>query len=240
MVVRNLLGAVVICLGLSVASYGGDFFGEDAEVIDGFVALDQPEAEVANTNSVIGIIAAVKDRRHLSRGELTQIENMLQSGASAEERDSKHGFTPLMFAAQRNDKPLVRLLLNYGADASAVNAKLHRNVAQFAADDLQLIIMLARAARSISILISYVNGHERRVLSDNERAIVQFLLSNGAQVDERDSQHGSTSLMFAAQRGDIPIIRLLLAFGADKSLMNKGMNAAAFARNWSAQKLVKP
>ncbi len=136
MVTRPFLCAAVVCSTLSVASLGNDFFDQQSESMDGYVPLEQTDIQekkpktkrhrdkalVPNNSSIVEIIASVRpEKRHLSRNELRQIEDTLNAGASIEERDKTFGSTSLMFAAQRNDKPLVTLLLNYGANALAVN-----------------------------------------------------------------------------------------------------------------------
>ena len=60
---------------------------------------------------------------------------------------------------------------------------------------------------------------------------VELLLEKGAEVDVRGSLEGFTALMTAAAEGQVEVVRLLLAHGADPSLEDKdGDTAESFAR----------
>lgn len=68
------------------------------------------------------------------------------------------------------------------------------------------------------------------VVADNV-AVVEWMLQRGANVNVASSTAGNTPLMFAAYKGSLPIVKLLLANGADKTVKNKaGRTAAFFAR----------
>lgn len=60
---------------------------------------------------------------------------------------------------------------------------------------------------------------------------VAFLLKQGAEVNAQGTQEGFTALMTAASEGLLGVVQLLLANGADPSLLDKdGDTAASFAR----------
>jgi ankyrin repeat protein len=60
---------------------------------------------------------------------------------------------------------------------------------------------------------------------------VAFLLKEGAAVNEQGTLEGFTALMTGASEGLLEVVRLLLADGADPSLVDKdGDTAASFAR----------
>jgi len=54
---------------------------------------------------------------------------------------------------------------------------------------------------------------------------VQLLLEAGAKVDETD-KYGQTALMLAAGRGNMHIVKLLLAANADTKLVSKSRATA--------------
>lgn len=67
--------------------------------------------------------------------------------------------------------------------------------------------------------------------------VVEFLLMSGAEVDA-ESPNGSTPLMLAARYGSEPVIRTLLANGADPKRRNqREMTAADFARSGGRDRL---
>lgn len=87
------------------------------------------------------------------------------------------------------------------------------------------------APASLIKLVAHVHYVERRCLNQEELTFVAELLIQGATVDERDANRGSTALMFAAQRGDLPLVVLLLKHGANPLATNaaSGKNAFTFA-----------
>lgn len=56
--------------------------------------------------------------------------------------------------------------------------------------------------------------------------IVECLLNNGANVNQKREADGMTPLMFATINGDVKKVKLLLAYGADKSSKDKNNNIA--------------
>jgi ankyrin repeat protein len=64
------------------------------------------------------------------------------------------------------------------------------------------------------------------------------LLATGADVNQRDAS-GTTALMFAATKGNLPLIQLLLAKGADPNLTNKrGESSLSCARDYHHAEVV--
>ena len=60
---------------------------------------------------------------------------------------------------------------------------------------------------------------------------VDLLLTKGAEVNVQGTLEGFTALMTAAAEGQVDVVRLLLAYGADPSLTDQdGDTAASFAR----------
>jgi ankyrin repeat protein len=172
-------------------------------------------------------------RRALNTAELANVEALLTSGAFVDEPDPTWGSTPLMFAAQRGDLPLVKLLLKHGANASLLS-NAGTSVLEFAmqANSAELVAEVYGKApnpKNLATIIPSINGVQKRALNAAELANVEALLTSGAFVDEPDPTWGSTPLMFAAQRGDLPLLRLLLKYNANPLIVNPRTQKTAFS-----------
>lgn len=202
--------AIFFSCNMARAGRFGDFlrslFGKPSV---GYASIEL-EPQFSKIVQLVSYVYGAK-KRLLSRQELEQVRSFLESGAFVDERDENWNSTPLMFAVQAADLPLIKLLLDYKADPSAKNGtnSLINYIRNIAA-----LPNIARALNSVSILVSYVTYREQRCLNESELSLIEELLQNDAPIDELDFQL-NTSLLTAAQRGDLPLVRLLLKHGAD-------------------------
>ena len=98
--------------------------------------------------------------------------------------------------------PLIRLLLQRGADADALDA-----------DGLTPLLHLSKTRSKADPI-----------------PVMELLVASGARVDARDEKEG-TLLMYFARQGKAEPVRWLLAHGADRNARNKsGKTAAEVAR----------
>jgi uncharacterized protein len=104
---------------------------------------------------------------------------------------SDDGWPPLHLAAFFGHRETAEALLDGGADVRAVARNSEANLA--------------------------INAAAAGPRVDRRPEIVQLLLARGAAVDGRGSPAGHTPLHEAAYNGDIPLIRLLLERGADRT-----------------------
>lgn len=104
---------------------------------------------------------------------------------------SSFGITPLMLAADSADSDLVKKLLAQGADPDA------------------------RDQSGNSVLMHAAAGGSEEILS--------WLLTRGAQVNQvnQANQNGWTALMSAAERGHTPLVKRLLAQGANPEAQSR-------------------
>ena len=158
--------------------------------------------------------------------------------------DSRDGRTALISAAAHGDVPVVRALLNGGADVNAQDssrytALFHAIEARY--DEVADVLLAqpgldlnARGKNGVTALISFVW---------RDRAdVVKLLLDRGANVNLQDAD-GDTALHGAAESGNIEIINHLLTKGADIELKNKAggtplMWAAVYGNEQAARTLI--
>lgn len=173
------------------------------------------------------------------RGSTEGVKILLAHGANVNAKEAAHGQTALMWAIAEGQPNVVRLLIELGADVQARSATVRRHVmlccqsyegdTEGAADideggftpflfaaqrgDIEAATMLLsagahvndRAAMGTSALVVAVYG--------GHSTFAAFLLDHGA--DANDSQAGYTALHLAAARGDLDLMKALLAHGAN-------------------------
>jgi len=188
-------------------------------------SLELGAANTTKLNQIVPYINA-ESHRFASPAELTQIEDILKSGVNVDEVDEKYGSTPLMFAAQWGDLALVQLLLKYGADPTA-KSSVWKFAWKLAAPDnnLDAVLTIANAIGKLNYLVPAINSALNRKATSAELIQIEEMLKSGADVDEGDERWGSTPLMFAAQRGDLGLVKLLLKYDADPRAKNNDRNS---------------
>jgi uncharacterized protein len=166
------------------------------------------------------------DRRNMEKGSngfawvttddpLPLIRKLLEAGANPNAvvnntpRSRNRGGSPrivfasaLMRAAFAGDLELSQLLLSHGANPHAVSSDGES--------------MLEAAAG-----LAFINGyHEEKPGADRQK-LVRLLLDLGEDVNWADD-YGITPLMAAANRGDVPVIQILVDAGADIGAFDLG------------------
>lgn len=140
-------------------------------------------------------------RPDVSTNELHRVTVLLDYGASIEDRD-RHGHTGLHYAVRGGKLPLIKLLLERGAQPNALDAKgltplLHLSKTRSKADPIP---------------------------------VMELLVASGADIDARDENQG-TLLMYFARQGNAEAVHWLLKHGADRNARNKhGKTAAEMGR----------
>jgi hypothetical protein len=172
------------------------------------------------------------------RGDIEQLRKAFSNGADAG-AFAENGSSLLMMASARRNMPLVRLLLEHGADVNALNrspipGKAGRNalmVALYEADvEIAKVLMDAGSRTDIT------DGHGWKIVHHAARrgciACMQMLKERGFPLDEAaPGSRGETPMMVAAQFNHPELIRWLIDQGADPRARDRhGENVFGWAR----------
>jgi ankyrin repeat protein/truncated hemoglobin YjbI len=136
-------------------------------------------------------------RPDVSANELHRVSVLLDYGASLDDR-GRYGLTALHYAVRGGKLPLIKLLLERGAQANALDENgltplLHLSKTRSKADPIP---------------------------------VMELLVARGASVDARDENQG-TLLMYFARQGKAEPVKWLLAHGADRNARNQNGKTAA-------------
>jgi ankyrin repeat protein len=170
--------------------------------------------ELAGAGGLEWHLLSFASRRGFSGG----VRVLLEHGADVNVR-GRHGYTPLIHAALKNDAEIVRILVEAGAD---VNVR---------ADSGETPLLLSLRRYNSVELVSLLLVHGADVNSQSERfgftplilatsadryhtKIVPWLLEKGANPNAR-ANNGETPLLAAVRRNHLEIIDVLLNYGAD-------------------------
>jgi ankyrin repeat protein/truncated hemoglobin YjbI len=136
-------------------------------------------------------------RPDVSSNELHRVTVLLDYGASLDDR-GRYGLTALHYAVRGGKLPLIKLLLERGAEVNALDA-----------DGLTPLLHLSKTRSKADPI-----------------PVLELLAASGAHVDARDETQ-STLLMYFARQGKAAPVKWLLAHGADRNARNKNGKTAA-------------
>ena len=148
------------------------------------------------------------------------------------------GQTPLISAAKQGNGPLVKILLDAGADPDAKdnkdNTSLMYAIREGSAEIAQILINADAEVNAIDLLLAVDKG-----LTE----VVQFLIKANVNPNAMTNR-GTTALMIAATKDDIDTVKILLDAGADpNATTNRGstalMAAAVKGSTRIARRLIK-
>ena len=179
------------------------------------------------------------------------VQLLLEHGAKPDVRPNTTGFSPLYKAVWQGDIATVALLLKYTTDQNQVNASLYfttdRNLAitklllardanvniTGAYNATPLDVALVRGCGDAYAGIWYKRPADIKNYPCTPTAVIQtvtLLLEHGAKVDTPEN-NGVYPLMRAAETGNLELVKLLIAHGADINVRDiKGRTVLEYAR----------
>lgn len=148
---------------------------------------------------------------------------------------------PLSKAVETNNKDLIAFLIDsakQNPNAKNISDKNYPIGIAILAGNLEVAKMLLVAGANINIqndkgltplmlIMSSFEGVQQDQAKESLRAVVRFILQNGAQVDVNDAK-GKTALFYAVEQKDLPAIDLLLTAGANINHKNNAGETAIF------------
>ena len=181
------------------------------------------------------------------------VKLLLDHGADVRAR-SKGDFTALLFAAQQGDAGSGRLLLESGADINEIRKS----------DRMTPLIVAAASGHSEFAALLLNHGANPNLTDDGGRTalhyaaldekrvdLVKALLGHGANPNPRTTKDsprnynagvsfkGATPLLFAASRGNMDTVRVLIAGGADPFMTTDDKTAPLHVASWGGTPYAK-
>ncbi len=136
------------------------------------------------------------------------VEALLCGGADINSQDN-YGSTPLMWAADKNNKEMAQLLLKYNPDVNIQNSEGHTSLMYAAQqNNKEIASLLLEKGADINIQNSY--GESALILAahKNNKKVLQLLLKSNPNLNIQDCD-GRTALMRAAVANNKEIVDLL-------------------------------
>jgi len=169
------------------------------------------------------------------RGDVASVRALLAQRADVNAAEGD-GMTALHWSAERGDRELAALLLQSGANPSAVTrigAHTPLHVAA-KAGNADVVRLLVGAKADVRALTTTGAAPLHFAAASGNADIIKVLLDAGADANVREPQWGQTPLMFAAAAGRTDAVRALLARGADIAATARVVNISARNRDDAA------
>jgi ankyrin repeat protein len=195
---------------------------------------------------------------NIAKGDLTKIEQLLQSNPSLADATNKQGVSATVFALYNGRTDLAQVLakikrkpLDLFEASSLGNYDVVRQILtknptltnSFSPDGFTPLGLASHFGKKEVVELLLSSGAEVNTISKNStgftaltgalagshREITRLLLQKGANPNHR-YEAGFTPIMTAAEGGDVETVKLLLSFGADPSVTAKdGRSAMSIA-----------
>ncbi|MHC4534324.1 MAG: ankyrin repeat domain-containing protein [Planctomycetota bacterium] len=163
-----------------------------------------------------------------------------------------HGYTPLHYAVQNNQKEIVHLLISKNANVT-LKTRLGQTPLHIALDrgNKDIVELLLTKGADINAADNTVNTSLHNAARNGQRDIIGLLIDKGADINATNKSN-QTSLDIAVQQNHREIVELLLTNGAKassifgaagvgdlatvKAFLEKGVdaNARGISRGWTA------
>lgn len=161
--------------------------------------------------------------RAVNRNEEKAVIQILQSGQVNVDVPNKLGYTPLMVASQQGYLRLVHMLIDYGADVTLKNGSGKNSImlACFAGH-LDIIKHLRKCGVSCHTTDFGGSTPMHWAADGGHCKVVQYLITNGCEVDVKDTSSLWTPLMrVSAINGNVDVASSLIQAGANVNVKDK-------------------
>jgi uncharacterized protein len=169
-------------------------------------------------------------RLAINKGDAQMAKLLLDHGAEVRARDAD-GNSALCQAVVKRRQDLIILLVDHGADIHG-ECDCGGVIAVAAlGNDLALVELFASMGADVNAYNR--DGFTPLMLAagNDANGVIKPLLSNGAQLELRDKNHGLTAYLHAALAGNLAAAQMLLEAGADPGAAgDDGKTAAELAR----------
>ncbi|KAG7395689.1 hypothetical protein PHYBOEH_003328 [Phytophthora boehmeriae] len=157
-------------------------------------------------------------------GHVDATRVLLENGALVN-YEHYSGESPLMLAAGKGCAPVVKLLLEKGANANLADNEMLMTPLMFGAQSGQADVIKEFVNNKVQLETRGSNGVTALHIAcaEGHVAAAQVLLDGGAKTDPQDDS-GNTPLMVAAGRGHSPVVKVLLETGANVNLANNALD----------------
>jgi hypothetical protein len=176
------------------------------------------------------------------------VKLFLNQGANPNKRD-REGFTPLQRAAMEpNNAPIIRLLVERGANVDVKNTKREETALHIAVmagvtnnnnqnmSNIRALVDIGKAKVNVRDVKGNTPLHD--AVWWNERA-VQFLVDRGAHVNAKNDR-GRTALHIAVVLGKTKLVRVLLEHGAIPFIQDRdGRTPSDIANTVNIKRLIR-
>ncbi len=178
------------------------------------LAVEKQKGELVDLFLTSGVKAGLDGNtllRASAQKNLVGVVGMLKGGVNPNVKNQP-GNTPLIISASLGDTPSVQALLSYRADINAANN-----------DGNTALIYAARY------------NHPDTVMALMAPLNLQYRVDMNAQ-----NKKGETALYWAAMKGYAPVVRILLAYDADKNIQTlEGLSALDVAKKYKRTKVIE-
>ncbi len=156
-------------------------------------------------------------------GSLESMRLLVNRGADVNAQNA-FGSTALMWSA--NDPGKVRFLLNHGADVNKVtkSGRTALMIAALSNPSAETVGMLLGRGADASLVDRKGNNAFLSAVTGSDPATIRLLADSAGDVNRPSPVRGVTSLMTAASRRNIDLVKLLLRKGADVNAVSAGGN----------------
>lgn len=164
------------------------------------------------------LIKAVKNR------DLTLVKDLLRLGIDVNKCD-EYGKSALEYAFKNESNSIIDCLIIHGANIDFLdNTKISKNPLEWAIENNRAELAVNLSKKGYTIDCNYnKNIHIVDFVCKNQLEMAKFLLKKGSYsggLDYKD-KNGRTALSWAAEKGNLGLVQLLIDKGADISSRDK-------------------